>query len=163
MKEKMILFSKKCFKTLKPARWISPKCFEKKIPFGRNIPPFSSKVQNLTVFFNYLHDSNSMSRVGWINSENVPDCTVLISEINLKIFWDKKNRHVWTKHNKIDLSIQKYKIWLKICQSSDDHTWFNTMLDANSEHKMISTILEWWIDIYDVCKIHFQFNSHGFF
>ena len=30
---------------------------------------FSSKVQNLTVFFNYLHDSNSIFRAGGINSE----------------------------------------------------------------------------------------------
>ena len=37
---------------------------------------FSSKLQNLTVFLNYLHDSNSIFRVGRINSENVPRCTV---------------------------------------------------------------------------------------
>ena len=34
-----------------------------KIPFGRIIPLlFSSKVQNLTLFLNYLHDSNSIFR-----------------------------------------------------------------------------------------------------
>ena len=38
---------------------------------------FSSKVQNLTVF-NYLHDSNSIFRVGWMKSENVQGCTVRV-------------------------------------------------------------------------------------
>ena len=37
---------------------------------------FSSKVQNLTVFFNYLHDSNSIFRAGRMNSEGVRDRTV---------------------------------------------------------------------------------------
>ena len=68
MKEKMI-FSKKCFKTLEPARWSSPKCFEKKIPFGRIVPPFFFESSESDRFFNSLHDSNSTFRVGRINSE----------------------------------------------------------------------------------------------
>ena len=36
------IFPQKCLRTLKPDRWISPKCFEK-IPFGRLIPPFFCK------------------------------------------------------------------------------------------------------------------------
>ena len=46
----------------------------KQNPFRTNYSSiFSSKVQNLTVLFNYLHDSNSIFRVGGINSENVPE------------------------------------------------------------------------------------------
>ena len=38
---KEVIFCDKCLRTLKPARWISPKCFEKKkITVGRIIPPF---------------------------------------------------------------------------------------------------------------------------
>ena len=48
--EKTKFFPKKCLRTLKPARSISPKCFEKN-PFRTNYSSiFSSKVQNLTVF-----------------------------------------------------------------------------------------------------------------
>ena len=50
---------KKSFRTLKPARGISPKCFEKKSPSDELFLHFPSKVQNLAVF-NYLHDSNSI-------------------------------------------------------------------------------------------------------
>ena len=39
---------------------------------------FSSTVQKLTVFFNYSHDSNSIFRVGRINSENISARTVVI-------------------------------------------------------------------------------------
>ena len=39
---------------------------------------FPSKVQNLTVFFNYLHDSNSIVRARGINSESVVGRTVCI-------------------------------------------------------------------------------------
>ena len=45
-----IFFSKKCFRTLKPARLISPKCFEKKSLSDELFLHFSEKVQNLTVF-----------------------------------------------------------------------------------------------------------------
>ena len=38
--KKRLFFDTNGFKTLKPARWISPTCFEKKIPVGRIIPPF---------------------------------------------------------------------------------------------------------------------------
>ena len=38
---------------------------------------FSAKVQNLAVFFIYLHDSNSIFRAGEINSEWVSGCTVM--------------------------------------------------------------------------------------
>ena len=44
---------KRCFKTLKPARCISPKCFEKKparSPSDELFLHFSAKVQNLAVF-----------------------------------------------------------------------------------------------------------------
>ena len=44
-------FYEKCFKTLKPARWISPKRFEKKITVGRIFLCFNAKVQNLNVFW----------------------------------------------------------------------------------------------------------------
>ena len=37
---------------------------------------FPSIVQNLTVFFNYLHDSNSIFRAARINSEKVSGATV---------------------------------------------------------------------------------------
>ena len=42
-------FVEKCLRISIFARWISPKCFEK-IPFGRIIPLFFSKVQSFTVF-----------------------------------------------------------------------------------------------------------------
>ena len=65
----IFFFSKKWFKTLKPARWISPNCFEKN-PFRTNYSSiFSLKVQNLTVCSMILHDSNSIFRVAGINSE----------------------------------------------------------------------------------------------
>ena len=44
------LLLKKCFKTLQPARRISPRCFEKKSLSDELFLHFSSKVQNLTVF-----------------------------------------------------------------------------------------------------------------
>ena len=51
--EKIWTNSKKCFKTLKPARWISPTCFEKKkSPSDELFLHFSAKVQNLTFFSN---------------------------------------------------------------------------------------------------------------
>ena len=60
---KMIFF-KKCFKTLKPADELAQNV-SKKIPFGRIYSSiFSAKVQNLTVFSNYLHDSNSIFGLG---------------------------------------------------------------------------------------------------
>ena len=46
-----------------------------------------SSVQNLTVVFNYVHDSNSISRAGGIKSENVFGRTVR-HEIQLFLFQD---------------------------------------------------------------------------
>ena len=71
MKEKRFFFEK-CFKTLKPARWISPTCFEKKKkPFGRIVPPFFFESSESDRVFIYLHDSNSIFRTTRINSEEV--------------------------------------------------------------------------------------------
>ena len=70
--------NKKCFRTLKSARWISPKCFEKKkIPSGRIIPPFFLRKCRIWPFLNYLHDSNSIFRARGINSEWVFGRTVV--------------------------------------------------------------------------------------
>ena len=50
----------------------------KKNPFRRIIPPFfSAKVQNLAVFFIYLHDSNSIFWAQEIKSEGFFGRTVL--------------------------------------------------------------------------------------
>ena len=56
------LFSKNVWEPAKSARWISSTCFEKKKKTLSNelFLMFPSKVQNLTVFLNYLHDSNSI-------------------------------------------------------------------------------------------------------
>ena len=50
--EKENYFFKKSFKTLKPARWISPKMF----------PPFFFECSESNRVFNYLHNSNSIFR-----------------------------------------------------------------------------------------------------
>ena len=79
-RKRWFFFKEKCFKTLKPARWISPKCFEKKKSLSDELfLHFSAKVQNLTVFFNYLHDSNSIFWARGINSEWVSGGTVSAS------------------------------------------------------------------------------------
>ena len=79
MKEKMI-FSKKCF--TKRAQ-MKPKMFRKKNPLGTNISSiFLLKVQNLTVFFNYLVETNSIFRAGGIKSEGVRDRTVCVCTCN---------------------------------------------------------------------------------
>ena len=70
-------FPKKCLRTLKPARSMSPKCFEKKIPVGRIIPPFFFESSESDRVFNYLHDSNSIFRAAGINSETVSGGTVV--------------------------------------------------------------------------------------
>ena len=58
-----------------------PKMFrKKKSPSDELFLHFSSKVQNLTVFFNYLHDSNSIFRARGINSEWVSGGTVTKGE-----------------------------------------------------------------------------------
>ena len=49
-----------------------------KIPLGRIIPPFFLRKFRIWPFFNYLHDSNSIFRIGRMNSENVPGCTVRV-------------------------------------------------------------------------------------
>ena len=56
MKRVFFFFFWKCLSTPKSARWISPKSFK------------SSESDRS---FNYLHDSNSIFRPGWIKSENV--------------------------------------------------------------------------------------------
>ena len=63
------------FRTLKSARWISSKCFEK-IPLGRILPHVSFESSESYRVFNYLHDSNSIFRAGGIKSEGVFGCTV---------------------------------------------------------------------------------------
>ena len=50
MKRGDFFFKKKCFRTLKPARGISPKCFEKKSLSDELFLLFYEKGQNLTVF-----------------------------------------------------------------------------------------------------------------
>ena len=50
---------------------------KKKIRFGRIIPPFFSERSESDGVFNYLHDSNSIFRVGRIISEWVSARTVL--------------------------------------------------------------------------------------
>ena len=49
---------------------------KKKKPFGRIIFPFFFESSESDRFFNYLHDSNSIFRVGRINSENISARTV---------------------------------------------------------------------------------------
>ena len=70
-------FSKKCFKTLKPARLISPQCFEKKSPSDELFLHFSFESSESDRVFNYIHDSNSIFRVRGINSEWIYGRTVL--------------------------------------------------------------------------------------
>ena len=77
-KDVFFFFQKKCFKTLKSARWISSKCFEK-IPLGRIIPPFFFESSEADRVINYLHDSNSIFRAAGINSEIVFGRTVFVS------------------------------------------------------------------------------------
>ena len=67
--EERFFFSKKCFRTLKPARLFSPKCFEKKSPSDELFLHFFCKSSESDRFFNYLHDSNSIFRAAGINSE----------------------------------------------------------------------------------------------
>ena len=89
MKEKMkdkIKGSREMFEDSQTRQMNLLKMF-RKIPFGRIIPPFSSKVQNLTLFSIFLHDSNSIFRAGRINSEiffgrtvtNRPTVNVIVS------------------------------------------------------------------------------------
>ena len=73
----VIFFSKKCFRTLKPARWISPKCFEKKSPSDELFLHFSFESAESGRFSINLHDSNSIFWAGRINSEGVSGRTVL--------------------------------------------------------------------------------------
>ena len=63
-----MIFSEK--NALKPVRWISSKCFEKKkSPFGRIILPFFFESSESDRVFNYLQDSNSIFRAAGIDSE----------------------------------------------------------------------------------------------
>ena len=73
----MFFFFEKCLRTLKPARRISPKCFEKDSPSDELFLHFFFESSESDRVFNYLHDSNSIFRVGGINSEWVSARTVI--------------------------------------------------------------------------------------
>ena len=64
-------FHKNVSRPSNPPDELAQKCFEKKKnPRRTNYSSiFSAKVQNLAVFFIYLHDSNSFFWARWINSE----------------------------------------------------------------------------------------------
>ena len=66
------------FQNPQTRQMIWPKMIRKKSLSDELFLHFSSKVQNLTVFFNYLHDSNPIFRVGVINSENVFGRTAVV-------------------------------------------------------------------------------------
>ena len=55
----------------------------KKKSLSDKIIPFFLRKLNLDRFFNYLDDSNSIFRVGRINSENVPGCTVFLKIVHV--------------------------------------------------------------------------------
>ena len=58
---------------------------------------FSAKVQNLAVFFIYLHDSNSIFRAGWIKSEYIRNRTVDTELIPSRRKWLQISRlQFWT-------------------------------------------------------------------
>ena len=64
MKEKTIFSKKKkSLRSLKPARWVSQKMFRKN-PFRTNYSSIFLRKFRILPFFNYLHDSNSIFRVG---------------------------------------------------------------------------------------------------
>ena len=70
-----------CFKTLKPPPDELAQHVSKKNPRRTNYSSiFSAKVQNLAVFFNYLHDSNSIFQAAGINSEGFFGRTVQATE-----------------------------------------------------------------------------------
>ena len=54
--KKSFSFFEKCLRTPKSARRSSPKCFEKKIPFGRIIPQFFFESSESDSFFIYLQN-----------------------------------------------------------------------------------------------------------
>ena len=61
---------------LKNARWISPKCFDKKSLSDELFLHFFFESSESDRFSNYLHDSNLIFRAGRINSKGVFRCTV---------------------------------------------------------------------------------------
>ena len=69
----------------------------KKIPFGRIIPPFSSKVQNVTHVFKKLHDSNSNFRTAGISS----------AVIRARTTPTKQPTHTQQKHSNITATTQR--------------------------------------------------------
>ena len=69
MKEKVFFFCKNVSEPSNPPDELAQNV-SKKNPFRTNYSSiFSAKVQNLAVFFIYLHDSNSIFRAAGINSE----------------------------------------------------------------------------------------------
>ena len=78
MKEEIFFFLKQVSDPSNPPDELAQNV-SKKIPFGRIVPLFSSKVQNSSVF-NYLHDSNSIFRVRRLNSEIFSDGTITPSQ-----------------------------------------------------------------------------------
>ena len=63
MKEKMTFFQKTVSRPSNPPDELAQHV-SKKIPFARIIPPFFFESSESQCVFNYLHDSNSIFRVG---------------------------------------------------------------------------------------------------
>ena len=62
--EQNFFFFEKMFETPKPARWIIPKCFQKKIPFGRIIPPFFLRMFRIWPCFQFTWFEFDFSGLG---------------------------------------------------------------------------------------------------
>ena len=71
-----IFFVKNVSEHPNPPDELAQNVSKKKNPFGRILPPFFFESSESDGFFNYLHDSNSIFRVGRINSENISARTV---------------------------------------------------------------------------------------
>ena len=84
MKEKMIFFWK-IFQASNPPDELAQKCFEKKSLSDESFLHFSSKVQHLTVFFKYSHDSNWIFRAGGINTETFFGGTVKLHSQRVRL------------------------------------------------------------------------------
>ena len=98
-------FLKMCFRTLKPAR------FEKKIPFGRIILPFFFESSESDRVFNYLHDSNSIFRVGRINSEIFSARTVSPSKSKQRVSSEERrtparSQAVQKSHRSVNVALE---------------------------------------------------------
>ena len=84
MKEKMIFFTKNVSRPSNLPDQLAQNV-SKKIPLERIVPPFFSESSESDRVINYLHDSNSIFRVGGINSEWVFRCTACKNADVLKI------------------------------------------------------------------------------